>query len=85
MLEAGVTPACIGAAAFAVAITGALLILLDAAHPPAGASTLIVSLGLLAAPEKVLAMAAGIVFLTLVAWLINRLLGVPVHPWRARA
>ena len=84
VLEAGVTPARIGAAAFAVAITGALLILLDAAHPPAGASTLIVSLGLLATPEKVLAMATGVVFLTLVAWLINRLLGVPVHPWRAR-
>lgn len=31
-----------------------------------------------------LAMAAG-VLLTVTAWLINRALGVPVHPWREPA
>lgn len=84
VLEGGATPARIGAATFSVAVTGALLLLLDAAHPPAGASTLIVSLGLLATPPKVLAMAAGVLLLTVAAWLINRVLGVPVHPWRAK-
>jgi hypothetical protein len=85
ILEGGATPARIGAATFSVAVTGALLLLFDAAHPPAGASTLIVSLGLLATPRTVLAMAAGVVLLTVAAWLINRVLGVPVHVWRADA
>ena len=44
----GVTPARIGAVAVSVALTGGVLRLLRAAHPPAGATTIIVSSGLLA-------------------------------------
>lgn len=82
-LQAGVTPARIGAATLAVALTGALLLLLRAPHPPAGATTLLVSLGLLATPQQLLAIAVGVVLLTVVCWLINRMAGVPVPPWRA--
>lgn len=85
VLEAGAIPARIAAAALCVALTGAILLLLRAAHPPAGASTLIVGLGLFATPERVLAMAAGVLLLTAVAWAINRALGVPVPPWRAES
>jgi len=64
-------------------ITMALLILLSPPHPPAGATPLIVSLGFLTTPMQLAAMAAGVVLLTLVSWLMNRLLGVPVPVWSA--
>jgi CBS-domain-containing membrane protein len=81
VLEAGVTTSRIGAASASVAVTVAVLILLRASHPPAGATTLIVSLGILATPHKVLMMAIGVVLLTVVGWVLNRLLGVPVPVW----
>jgi hypothetical protein len=59
------TPPRLVATALAVACTGALLLLLRAAHPPAMATTLIVSLGVL---------------LTVVSRLINRACGVRDHP-----
>jgi len=83
VLEAGVTPPRIAAAALSMLITMALLILLSSPHPPAGATTLIVSLGFLTTPMQLAAMAAGVVLLTLVSWLMNRLLGVPVPVWSA--
>jgi len=61
----------------------ALLILLSSPHPPAGATTLIVGLGLLTTPAQLAAMAAGVILLTVVGWLMNRLLGVPVPLWSA--
>ena len=83
VLEVGVTPPRIGAAALSILITLALLIVLSSPHPPAGATTLIVSLGFLTTPPQLAAMAAGVVLLTVVGWLINRLLGVPVPVWSA--
>ena len=42
------SPSRVAAAALSVALSGAILHLLKAKHPPSGATTLIVSLGLLA-------------------------------------
>jgi CBS domain-containing membrane protein len=81
ILEQGATPARVGAAAVSLALTEALLILLRAKHAPAGATVLIVSLGLLSTPRQVLAMAASIVLLTLTGWLINRISGAPMPVW----
>ena len=78
VLEQGVIPARIGAAALSLALTESLLILLRAKHAPAGATVLIVSLGLLSTPGRVLVMAAGIVLLTITGLIINRILGVPM-------
>jgi CBS domain-containing membrane protein len=83
VLQTGVTLPYIGAAALSILITMALLIILSSPHPPAGATTLIVSLGLLSTPAQLAAMAAGVVLLTIVGWLLNRLLGVPVPLWSA--
>jgi CBS-domain-containing membrane protein len=83
VLESGVTPPRIGAAALSILITMALLILLSSPHPPAGATTLIISLGFLTTPAQLAAMAAGVVLLTVAGWLMNRLLGVPVPVWSA--
>ena len=81
VLQVGVTPARIGAATLSVALTGALLILFHALHPPAGATTLIVSLGLLDTFHAVMMIAVGVIIITVVGWLLNRALGVPVPLW----
>lgn len=83
VLQEGVSLARIGAATLSVALTGAVLLLLRASHPPAGATVLIVSLGLLRSPFEMLVLAAGVVILTVAGWLVNRLAGVPVPIWNA--
>jgi CBS-domain-containing membrane protein len=80
----GVTPARIAAVALSVALTGGLLRLLRAAHPPAGATTIIVSSGLLAKPHQLVAVAAGVALITAAGWGLNRLMGVPAPVWAPR-
>lgn len=84
VLAEGVTLARVGAAALSVALTGATQLLLRASHPPAGATVLIVSLGLLRKPPEMAALLAGVVLLTAAGWNINRLFGVPMPVWSAR-
>ncbi len=81
----GITPARVGAVALSVGLTGGVLRLLRSAHPPAGATTIIVSSGLLAEPEQMLAVAVGVVLLTVSCWLLNRAIGVPAPAWGAPA
>lgn len=83
--EEGVTLARVGAVAISVAVTGGVLRLLRAAHPPAGATTIIVSSGLLAEPRQVVAVAGGVLLITAAGWSLNRLLGVPAPAWAARS
>ena len=71
----GVDGARILAASLSLACTGAFMILLGVAHPPAGAPTLIVSLGIVTRPSHLLILEAAVVVLTLHAIAINRLLG----------
>lgn len=84
ILVEGVTLSRTGAAALSLALTGAVLLLLRSSHPPTGATTLIVSLGLLQAPREMVMLMIGVVILTVVGWLINRLLGVPTPVWSAK-
>jgi hypothetical protein len=56
-------------------MTTLVLTALKTPHPPAGATTLIVSLGILHDPGELLAMAAAVVFVTLIGWGLNILLG----------
>ena len=81
--QQGVTPARIGAVAFSVALTGGVLRLLRSAHPPAGATTIIVSSGLLAKPHQVAAVAVGVLIITAGSLVLNRLLGIPAPLWAA--
>ena len=81
--EQGVTFARVLAVALSVALTGGVLRLLRAAHPPAGATTIIVSSGLLADADQMLAVALGVLLLTAAGWLLNRVLGVPAPTWAA--
>jgi CBS-domain-containing membrane protein len=71
------------AVALSVAFTGGILRLLRAAHPPAGATTVIVSAGLLHTAPQLAALAAGVALLTITAHFTNRALGVPAPRWAA--
>jgi CBS-domain-containing membrane protein len=79
--EEGVTFARALAVALCVGLTGGVLRLLRAAHPPAGATTIIVGSGLLAEADQIAAVAVGVVLVTLAGWLLNRALGVPAPTW----
>jgi CBS-domain-containing membrane protein len=80
----GVNAARVLAAALSLAATGALMVLLDVAHPPAGATTLIVSLGLITTPLHLLVIEVAVGLLTLQAVAINRLAGLDYPLWRRR-
>lgn len=69
------------AAALSLAATGALMVFFRVSHPPAGATTLIVSLGLLWKPRDLLIIEAAVALLTAQALLINRLAGLPYPFW----
>jgi CBS-domain-containing membrane protein len=71
------------AIALAVALTGGILRVVRAAHPPAGATTIIVASGLLAKPHQMLDVLIGVLLLTIAGWLLNRAMGVPAPIWRA--
>jgi len=73
------------AAALSLALTGALMILLRAAHPPAGATTLIVSLGIITRPAHLVVIEVAVALLTLQAIAINRLAGIDYPLWARRA
>jgi CBS domain-containing membrane protein len=83
VLAENVTLARIGAGALSVALTGVVLLVLNASHPPSGATTLIVSLGFLQTPPEMAALLVGVVLLTAVGLLFNRAAGVPVPIWSA--
>ncbi|RKT53805.1 HPP family protein [Saccharothrix australiensis] len=77
-----VTWARTGAAALALALTCGAMTALAVPHPPAGATTLIVSLGLLRTPAHLAILMVGVIGLTTLGYLVNRLAGVPYPIWR---
>jgi len=72
------------AAALSLAATGALMVLLKVSHPPAGATTLIVSLGILARVEYLVVIEVAVILLTAQAFLINRAAGLDYPVWEKR-
>jgi CBS-domain-containing membrane protein len=73
------------AAALSLSATGAFMVLLDASHPPAGATTLIVSLGIISRPRELAVIEVAVFLLVAQAFAINRLAGLPYPLWRAPA
>jgi CBS domain-containing membrane protein len=80
-LAVGVTWSRVVAAGLSLGLTAGLMVLLRAPHPPAGATTLIVSLGILTRPEQLILLMGAVVLLTLQAIVINRLAGIPYPLW----
>lgn len=82
-LATEVTGARVGAAALSLALTSGLMVLGRVPHPPAGATTLIVSLGILTEPEQLLVLMLAVVLLTVQAFVINRAAGIDYPVWAA--
>jgi CBS domain-containing membrane protein len=73
------------AAALSLAFTGALMVLLKVSHPPAGATTLIVSLGILTKVEYLVVIEVAVILLTAQAFLINRAAGLDYPLWEKKS
>jgi len=71
------------AAALSLSVTGAFMVFLDTSHPPAGATTLIVSLGIISKPRELLIIEVAVFLLVAQALVINRLAGLPYPMWNA--
>src|SRR5215471_17511401 len=71
------------AAALSLASTAALMILLKASHPPASATTLIVSLGIITKLPYLAIIEIAVLVLTAQAFCINRLAGLAYPVWKA--
>ena len=69
------------AAALSLGTTGALMIRMNVPHPPAAATTLIVSLGLVSRPAYLVVLEAAVALLVVQAIIINRLTGVRYPLW----
>jgi CBS domain-containing membrane protein len=80
-LAVGVTWPRVIAAALSLGLTAGLMVLLKSPHPPAGATTLIISLGILTKPWQLLLLMVAVILLTLQAILINRAAGIPYPLW----
>jgi CBS-domain-containing membrane protein len=73
------------AAALSLSATGALMVLFDVSHPPAGATTLIVSLGIISKPSELVIIEVAVFLLVAQALVINRLAGLAYPLWNARS
>jgi CBS-domain-containing membrane protein len=83
-LATSVTGGRIGATALALGLTSGAMVLARVPHPPAGATTLIVSLGILREPQQLLVLMVAVALLVVQGFLINRLAGIPYPVWSPR-
>lgn len=84
-LTSGVGWSRVAAAALSLGLTAGLMVLCKVPHPPAGATTLIVSLGLMPHIQQIPILMAAVVLLTFQAIIINRLAGIDFPLWAARS
>ena len=80
-LASSVTAARAGAAGLSLGLTAGVMIWAGVPHPPAGATTLIVSLGILREPQQLVVLMVAVALLVVQAFVINRLAGVDYPPW----
>ena len=80
-LAVGVTWPRVIAAALSLGLTAGFMVLLKSPHPPAGATTLIVSLGILTRPWQLILLMIAVLLLTCQAFVINRLAGIQYPLW----
>jgi CBS domain-containing membrane protein len=69
------------AAALSLSLTGGLMVLFGVSHPPAGATTLIISLGIISKPREVAIIEVAVFLLVAQALVINRVAGLPYPFW----
>jgi CBS domain-containing membrane protein len=72
------------AASLSIALTGALMVFFRVTHPPAGASALVISLGVFTKVYQLPIMELAVIILTLQAIIVNKLAGVDYPTWTPR-
>lgn len=77
----GVSARRVGAAALSLGLTSGLMVWLQRPHPPAGATTLIISLGLLREPWQLCVLMVAVVLMVVQGYVINRLAGLDYPRW----
>lgn len=77
----GVSARRVGAAALSLALTSGLMVWLQRPHPPAGATTLIISLGILHEPWQLVVLMVAVVLMVVQGFVINRLAGLDYPLW----
>ena len=75
----------VGAAALSLALTSGAMVWCRVPHPPAGATTLIVSLGILREPWQLAVLMLAVTLLVAQGFVINRLAGIDYPLWAPRA
>lgn len=80
-LASSVTGGRVGAAALSLGLTSGAMVWARVPHPPAGATTLIVSLGILREPAQLLVLMLAVSLLVVQGFVINRLAGIPYPRW----
>ena len=65
-------------------LTSGVMVWARVPHPPAGATTLIVSLGILREPEQLAVLMIAVALLLVQGFVINRLAGIPYPTWAPR-
>lgn len=83
-LTTGVDGARAAAAGVSLGLTAGFMVWLHVPHPPAGATTLIVSLGIMAHPDQLAVLMLGVVLLLAQGFVINRLAGLDYPIWAPR-
>lgn len=71
----------VGAAALSLGLTSGAMVWARVPHPPAGATTLIVSLGILREPWQLGVLMIAVVLLVAQGFVINRLAGIDYPAW----
>ncbi len=84
-LATEVTAARVGATALSLGLTAGAMVWFRVPHPPAGATTLIVSLGILKEPDQLAILMGAVVLLLVQGLVINRLAGIDYPRWSPRA
>ncbi len=83
-LAEGVTLARVGAAALSLGLTSGVMVWSKVPHPPAGATTLIISLGILTKPPQLAVLMLAVCLLVVQGFVINRLAGIDYPIWSRR-
>lgn len=84
ILEVGLVWQRVFAAGLSLGLTCALMALFKCPHPPAGATTLIVSLGLVHTYFGFLCMMLAVILLNIQAFIVNRAAGIDYPIWKAK-
>jgi CBS-domain-containing membrane protein len=71
----------VGAAALSLGLTSGVMVWLKVPHPPAGATTLIVSLGILRSPQQIAVLMLAVLLLVIQGFVINRAAGIDYPVW----